>query len=110
MAVLRHAQTQMEVTLVPVSLATVWPVTDTGAWVSCTHSLTVCVVSSQTFSDVNECREGMDSCEQQCSNTIGSFMCNCSAGYRLDLDGHTCNGKTFCQHALLSQTCYGSVV
>ena len=34
MAVLRHAQTQMEVTLVHVSPATVWPVTDAGVWVS----------------------------------------------------------------------------
>ena len=30
-----------------------------------------------------------------CTNTIGSFYCNCSAGYLLDGNGLNCSGKQF---------------
>ena len=36
--------------------------------------------------------EGTDNCAQNCTNTDGSYMCNCSSGYRLHSDGYTCNG------------------
>ena len=42
--------------------------------------------------DINECMEGNDSCIQNCTNTDGSYMCNCSSGYRLNNDGYSCNG------------------
>jgi hypothetical protein len=42
--------------------------------------------------DIDECTETSAGCGQVCSNTIGSYNCGCRSGYRLDSDGHTCNG------------------
>jgi fibulin 1/2 len=48
------------------------------------------------FIDIDECSvdySGADKCEQNCTNTDGSFMCSCSSGYELNRDGHSCSGK-----------------
>ena len=51
------------------------------------------VVSLLLFStDINECT-GNNPCSQNCSNTVGSFMCGCGSGYRLQNDGFTCEGE-----------------
>ena len=44
--------------------------------------------------DINECREGLDECAENCINTVGSYTCSCNSGYRLDSNGLNCNGKT----------------
>ena len=31
-------------------------------------------------------------CEQECINTVGSFLCNCRSGFSLDKNGQTCSG------------------
>ena len=43
--------------------------------------------------DIVECAEETDNCVQHCINTAGSYTCDCDAGYRLDSDGWSCNGK-----------------
>ena len=50
-------------------------------------------------SDVDECSSSaLNNCNQQCTNTIGSYTCSCTdGGYRLSLAGHTCIGR--CMHA-----------
>ena len=45
------------------------------------------------FQDVDECTNNNGGCEHLCSNTIGSFLCDCGAGYQLDGNGLNCNGK-----------------
>ncbi|XP_070174715.1 scavenger receptor cysteine-rich domain-containing protein DMBT1-like [Littorina saxatilis] len=45
-----------------------------------------------TCVDVDECMENTHSCDQVCTNTLGSFSCSCNSGYVLDSDGRTCNG------------------
>ena len=55
------------------------------------------LVNTQTTqSDVNECAQDLDNCQQLCNNTVGSFTCGCEIGYELDVDGFTCalNGTT----------------
>ena len=42
--------------------------------------------------DVNECATANGNCDQDCHNTNGSYYCTCDSGWRLDPDGHTCNG------------------
>ena len=42
--------------------------------------------------DVNECDVDNGGCSQICTNTNGSFTCECNDGYQLDSDGTTCNG------------------
>ena len=44
--------------------------------------------------DINECTEGTAGCAHECNNTIGSYICSCDEGYRLESDGRTCNGKS----------------
>ena len=57
-------------------------------------SLSVYTRPSQ--SDVNECAQNTDNCQQLCNNTVGSFTCSCETGYVLEMDGFTCtlNGTT----------------
>ena len=43
--------------------------------------------------DINECSEGTDVCDHNCHNSVGSYYCSCSAGYRLHHDDTTCNSK-----------------
>ena len=57
------------------------------------------------FVDVNECMIGKHNCNQTCSNTIGSFECNCRPGYSLQDDGVTCEGM----NAFMSAFVWGNV-
>ena len=42
--------------------------------------------------DINECFEGLSSCNQLCINTIGNYDCDCYAGFNLKSDNRTCLG------------------
>ena len=55
---------------------------------ACYVMLCVCIVS-----DVDECAENGDNCEQLCNNRAGDFTCSCRSGYQLDSDGRSCTGK-----------------
>ena len=43
-------------------------------------------------SDYDECANNNGGCDQTCDNTVGSFLCSCGEGYRLDDDMTSCNG------------------
>ena len=43
--------------------------------------------------DVDECAENTDSCDQVCTNTAGSYICSCGSCYRLGSNGYSCNGR-----------------
>ena len=59
------------------------------------HVLQLCV-----YVDIDECATNTSTCEQLCTNTIGSFLCSCIDGFRLNVtDNSTCDGKL--QHRLL---------
>lgn len=41
--------------------------------------------------DIDECAEGIEECEEHCYNTVGSYVCNCTGpSYRLHTDGTSC--------------------
>ena len=45
------------------------------------------------MSDINECtNDSLNGCNQICTNTIGSFVCECNSGYELGDDLMTCTG------------------
>ena len=44
-------------------------------------------------SDINECAEMNDGCQQLCFNTDGSRLCSCKNGYTLNSDGYSCDGE-----------------
>ena len=47
------------------------------------------------FSDLDECLVDNGSCEQECTNTEGSFTCSCSRGFYLSTrNGQSCVGNT----------------
>ena len=54
--------------------------------------------------NVNECITDNGNCDQNCTNTIGSFYCSCWVGCRLDGNGINCTGKfkaaTICSRVL----------
>lgn len=41
---------------------------------------------------MDECLEDTDLCEQICVNSVGSYVCECNEGYRLNGDGLACTG------------------
>jgi hypothetical protein len=45
------------------------------------------------LTDIDECMEDTDGCQQICTNSIGSYSCSCNIGYRLASDNRHCNGK-----------------
>ena len=49
--------------------------------------------SNLIFPDLEECSTNTHNCDvnADCVNTVGSYSCNCRAGYTGD--GKTCNGK-----------------
>ena len=42
--------------------------------------------------DINECTMRTDNCEQNCTNTVGSYNCSCNAGFSLNSNGRNCTG------------------
>ena len=57
------------------------------------------------LSDKDECEAfDMNSCDQQCNNTVGGYDCSCVDGYELDANGFTCNGKL-----QLRKACYATL-
>lgn len=50
--------------------------------------------------DINEC-DNYASCSQNCINTMGSFRCNCTKGFQLLDDGHSCRLKSSSSALLL---------
>ena len=94
-AVLIIVPTPMEATFALVDLVIVYQVTVEDAMVAMMifcALMTLKVIMHVFFSDIDECRDGRDSCAHNCSNTLGSFTCSCGDGYRLGLDGYSCNG------------------
>ena len=53
------------------------------------------VYSIIIYSDIDECVEGFDGCNHNCTNTDGSYFCTCLDGYELDGDNQTCTGDDY---------------
>ena len=43
--------------------------------------------------DINECNTNNGGCQHTCTNTAGSYYCECNTGYELTSNGHTCSGN-----------------
>lgn len=49
------------------------------------------------MTDIDECELDNGNCQEVCNNTLGSFACECRAGFTLQPDGRTCGGRTHAQ-------------
>ena len=45
------------------------------------------------YLDINECLTGNGGCAHSCGNILGSFICSCRPGYKLNVDSRNCDGK-----------------
>ena len=54
--------------------------------------------------DIDECELMADVCQQNCTNTEGSFNCSCSSGFVLLSDGNSCAGELHAVVGLLYTT------
>ena len=94
MAVVRIVAIRLEVIPVLAAQAIDQLVTDIGVQVAHDKKLSSRDISCiNFFLDINECTENRDGCDQLCLNTVGSYLCNCTSGYRLTSDERTCHGK-----------------
>ena len=48
-----------------------------------------------SFIDINECNSNNAGCDHTCENTDGTYVCSCKAGYELNNDHHSCDGKSY---------------
>ncbi|CAM9746628.1 unnamed protein product [Lampetra fluviatilis] len=74
--------------------------------------------SKQNCLDLNECEEQPKPCEQECSNTIGSYKCSCSPGFTQDLvvanrcidvdecQSNPCTNSGTCQNMVNKFSCH----
>lgn len=44
-------------------------------------------------SDIDECKNSISKCQQNCRNELGSFECYCKNGYLLHANQRDCTGK-----------------
>ena len=52
-----------------------------------------CKAVLNLLTEIDECSEGISSCNMQCINTIGSYYCTCFTGFHLMNDNYTCKGN-----------------
>lgn len=84
----------LTVTLAHAGLATDLTAMDTPAMVidpPCIDVISIQLIIIP-LTDINECSKGVDGCAHNCTNTMGSYTCNCFIGYEFDSDGITCRG------------------
>ncbi|XP_052870734.1 tolloid-like protein 2, partial [Anopheles cruzii] len=53
------------------------------------------------FTDIDECAVNNGGCQQECKNTIGSYLCSCRNGYTLHDNGHDCK-ESGCKHEIFT--------
>ena len=57
------------------------------------------------FADINECDQQNGGCLQSCINTKGSFVCTCTPGYQLGVDGRSCYREYIACRAFIHCAC-----
>ena len=57
---------------------------------------TITFIMCDSVLDINECSGVDNKCQQQCSNTVGSYLCSCQSGFHLNTDGATCSSENHC--------------
>ena len=60
--------------------------------------LHIYMFTSVFFSSDNDECEGTHKCVQICTNTKGSFYCECKTGFKLNSDGANCTGEYYMKH------------
>uniref|UniRef100_A0A182QG59 Metalloendopeptidase n=1 Tax=Anopheles farauti TaxID=69004 RepID=A0A182QG59_9DIPT len=53
------------------------------------------------FTDIDECAVNNGGCQQECKNTVGSYVCSCRNGYTLHDNGHDCK-ESGCKHEIFT--------
>ncbi|CAH2311914.1 hemicentin-1 isoform X2 [Pelobates cultripes] len=84
-----------------------------GYYCSCPKGLII-TEDGKTCNDVDECSLEESPCRknQECTNTIGSYMCTvkCGAGFRAASNGLTCQDINECQESVpCHQRCFNSI-
>ncbi len=50
----------------------------------------ICIQHTHTCVDIDECSGTAHGCDHICTNTLGSYTCDCNSGYRLATDERGC--------------------
>ena len=69
------------------------PFTTDSVWITLTHKSSHSIVKLRSL-DLDECFSHPHGCQHACNNHKGGFFCSCHAGYRLNTDKKTCDGKS----------------
>ena len=62
---------------------------------NCTGYILPCYMCMYTYymTDINECVTFNGYCDQNCTNTIGSYTCSCVEGFVINNNSRSCDGK-----------------
>ena len=60
---------------------------------------TILFITFRVILDTDECARNISGCNQNCTNTKGSYVCSCYPGYEIENDNKTCIGKHLMQTA-----------
>ncbi|XP_067041555.1 tolloid-like protein 1 [Acropora muricata] len=52
------------------------------------------------YADENECQNNNGGCQDNCVNTVGSYICSCREGFLLQRDKHSCKEVSHCGSTL----------
>ena len=75
------------------------PITITSSKIIALSCLLIDGLVFCSFADIDECMEGTSGCQQNCTNSPGSYSCACNVGYTLNAN------KTDCIKGNLTMNC-----
>jgi hypothetical protein len=76
-------------------------------WPSHSIDTVILIIVFNVWIDKDECAVNNGGCQQECRNTIGSYVCACNNGFTLHENGHDCK-EGGCKHEIRAP--YGEVL
>ena len=75
-------------------------------WICCYLQCLINALYCDVFEDIDECALNISGCNQNCTNTNGSYICSCYPGFEILNDNRTCIGKNCASNSWIRCHCF----